>query len=612
MVVFLAIAYFVDAILKKTLLDYLKSSAILVVVAALALAPALGSLLPTMDYSKETMRGGAVLSQNVKGEKEGSGLELDYAFRWSYGKTETFNLLIPNLYGGSSTYNIGNDSETYKALRNTGQARQFTQNAPMYWGTDPYKTFTSGPFYAGAIICFLFILGLFVIKGKEKWWLLAATLLSFMLAWGLNFMWFNEFIFNNLPLYNKFRTPETALVIANLAMIIMAVLAIREIIDNKDKQKQYIKPLMISAGITGGLALFFALFGTTLFDFSAMGDVNYPNWLQDALVADRKSMLSGDAWRSLALIAVTAGLMWFYVKKQFKVNYLLIGLGVLILFDLWTVDKRFLGADNFISKKQASEFVKTDIDNFILQDTTVYRVLNLASSTFNESSTSAFHKSVGGYSPAKMRRYQDIIDFYFTKELHPNILNMLNAKYIIFPTEQGDRVQQNFEILGNAWLADSVVWVDSPDAEIRLIDSVDLLSVAVIDKQWSNKINTADITPTPNKQIALTNYANPGYLIYQYQSDAPQIAVFSEVYYKTWHAYLDGEEVPLARVNYILRGLPVPAGQHTIELRCIDDVWQSASKISLVSSWIVGIILLLMIAWLGYSIYKKNRINKPV
>jgi hypothetical protein len=595
----MAVVYLIYAIKEKTLTQYFKASAILLVAALLAITPSLGKLIPTMDYTKETMRGGAVLKTNAEGKTESSGLELDYAYQWSYGIGETFTLLIPNLAGASSVYNIGENSETYKVLLQTGQASQFVKQAPMYWADNEYKTFTSGPVYAGAIICFLFLLGLMIVKGREKWWLLGGTILSLVLAWGRNLYVINDFLFHHLPLYNKFRTPEMALVIANLTMAILAILAVKAIIENyKQNSEKYLKAIYISAGISGGLCLFFVLFGGSLFDFSSNADKNFEKFPQliDALISDRKAMLSTDAWRSLGFIVAAALLLLFYIKKSFNLNYLLIALGMLIFIDLWAVDKRFINKDNFVSKSAARDFVPSEVDRYILQDKDPnYRVLNLASNTFNESNTSYFHKSVGGYSPAKLRRYQDIIDYYFSKQINMNVLNMLNTKYVIVNTPQGVMPQQNPDAFGNAWFVDTIKWVNSPDEEIREIGTTNLKTTAVIDKVWQEKIGSQVPDMLPNdtaNSIILTDYSNPGYLIYESNSDRENFAVFSEVFYKTWHAYIDGKEVPVVRTNYVLRGLDIPAGKHKIEFKCVDDVYLQWKGISIICSWVVGIVLL--------------------
>lgn len=608
-ILLLAIAYLIYAIKNHTLKDYFKSSAILIVIAALGIAPELGKLISTADYTKETMRGGAVLQTNAQGEKESSGLEIDYAFGWSYGKGETMTLLIPNFYGSSTHHNLGTDSEFYNVLKKAGhgsQAARYSKYAPTYWGDQPG---TDGPVYVGAIICFLFVLGLIIIKGPEKWWLLAATIVSIILSWGKN-AGINEFLFYHLPLYNKFRTPSMALIIAELTMVTTAILAVKEILENKENREKYFRPLYISAGIAGGTCLIFALMGGILLSFSGPMDGNYANFpeLLNALVSDRKKMLSSDSWRSFILILLAAGALRFYLKKSLNVTYLLIITGILIFFDLWTVDKRFINHDSFVPQKEALEIVATEADKQILQDKDPnYRVLNLTSSTFQESRTSYFHKSIGGYSPAKLRRYQDIIDYHFSGNINQQVLSMLNGKYIIVPTQQGPQVQRNPSVLGNAWFVNELKWVNSPDEEIVALKDFDPSQTAFIDKEWQNTLDgweTLQHEKDSAAYIRLTDYANPGNLFYESSSTMPHLAVFSEVFYKTWRAYIDGEEAPLIRVNYILRGLKVPAGDHKIEFKCIDDIYLRGKNISLIASIIVG---LLLMALLGYASWKSMK-----
>jgi len=603
MIVILAIVYLIYAIREHTLKDYLKSSAILVVVAMLAIAPALGPLLSTNDYTKETMRGGAVLQTNVEGEKTSSGLEIDYAYQWSYGKGETMTLLIPNFYGASSHYDIGKESESYEVLHPTGQAEQFCKYAPMYWGDQP---FTEGPVYVGAIVCFLFVFGLQVVKGREKWWLLVATIVSFVLSWGRHFPLVNDFLFYHLPLYNKFRTPSMALVIAEVTMVTLGILAIKTFLEQKDKRK-YLKPLYIAAGLTGGLCLIYALLGGALMSFSALVDENYKNYpeLLSAMVADRKHLLTTDAWRSFFFIALSTGALWLYVRKPYQTTYLMAILGVLILADLWMVDKRFINYDSFVPRKKASEIVATPADQQILQDKDPnYRVFNLTKNPFNESETSYFHKSIGGYSPAKLRRYQDIIDYHLSQGINPNVLNMLNTRYVIASAEQGPQVQFNNRALGNVWFVNQLQWVNSPDEEIVALKDFNPAQTAIIDVVWKEKLQSWESLQHETDSdavIQLADYANPGYLIYESNSTQPHLAVFSEVFYKTWHAYIDGVETPLVRVNYILRGLAIPSGQHHIEFKCVDDIYYRGAKISLIASIIVGAILLILF---GYAIWR--------
>ena len=612
----LAIVYLVYAIKEGELKKYLKATGVLAIAAILAVIPAIGQLVPSADYAKESMRGGAVLKQEGK---QSSGLEIDYAYQWSYGIGETFTLLVPNLYGASSHYNIGEDSETYRFIsRNYGaaQARSFVEHLPTYWGPQP---FTSGPVYVGAIVCFLFVLGLFLVKGREKWWLLAATILSIVMAWGKYFPLVNEFLFYNLPLYNKFRAPSMSLVIASLTMVALGVLALKELIERHKagNDKGLVNALCWSAGITGGLALFFAVMGGAIFDFEGATDARMPAAIIDSLRADRAAMLTSDAWRSFLFILLAFAAIFAYLKaKSFKFNYLMAALTLLIFVDLWTVDKRFLSWDSFMPKQKSTEILPTAADKQILADKDPnFRVFNLTSSTFNDSRTSYFHKSIGGYSPVKLRRYQDIIDHFFSgSNLNMSIINMLNVRYLIVPGKNGEQqVQRNPQALGNCWFVDRVEFVGSPDEEIKAISNFIPTEVAYIDKEWEKSLpsmqeysNSADSTD----YIRMTEYRNPGNIIYESSSKNPRFAVFSEVFYKTWRAYIDGKEVTPVRTDYILRGLPIPAGKHKVEFLCVDEVMTGSAKVSLYGSIFVGIVILGMAAAIVVRSRKRKETEK--
>ena len=610
---FLAAVYLVYAVREGELRRYLKATGVLVVVAVLAVLPSVGQLWPTMDYAEESVRGAAILKPKNEAAKS-SGLDIDYAYQWSYGVVETLTLLVPDIYGASSHYELGTDSETYKLFSRSygaAQAKKIVKQMPTYWGTQP---FTSGPVYVGAIVCFLFVLGIFVVKGRDRWWLLAATVLTLILSWGKNFPLLNEFFFYNLPLYNKFRAPSMALVIPSLTMVALGVLAVREYMrvckeGDDAAKKKLTRALVYSFALTGGLSLVFALFGGAIFSFEAPADANYPAVLADALRADRAAMLASDAWRSFGYIAAAAVVLFAYLRISFKCRYLYVALIVLVLADLWVVAWRYLSWDDFVPQKKVEEFVPTAADKLIMRDTHPnYRVLNLASSTFNDSRTSYFHKSVGGYSPAKLRRYQDIIDNYFSGSINMNIINMLNVRYVIVPDENGTpRVEANPDAMGNCWFVDEIAWVDTPDDEIAAIGDADLRATAFMEKSWQGKFADSEKYNHPADSSAfidMVELVNPGCIKYISYSPVPQLAVFSEVYYKTWKAYIDGEEVPLLRADYLLRALPVPAGEHEIELRCVDEVILASAKISLVSSIVVAAILLTL---LGVIIYRNRK-----
>lgn len=595
----LAICYLVYAIKEHRFKQYIAASAILVASALLAASPAVDKLLPTMDFSKETMRGGAVLKNDAKGEKENAGLNIDYAYMWSYGKAETMTLLIPNFYGASSNYNLGTDSHFYEAVKPTGQASQIVKNSPTYWGDQP---FTSGPVYAGAIICFLFVLGLLICKGKERWWLLAATIIAIVLSWGKNLPGLNNWLFYHLPLYNKFRTPSMALVIANFTMAAMAMICLKEIIERKNDLKFNNRMLYIAFGVVGGLCLFFALFGSSLFSFQSSVDAQLPDWALSGLIEDRKAMLTGDAWRSFIFILLAAVVLWLYQNEKIKQqNIIVVVVGLLCFIDLWSVDRRFVNDDSFISARQARTLQASAIDEQIRQDRDPnYRVLNLTTNTFNESRTSYFHKSIGGYSPVKLRRYQDIIDYYLSGQISMPVISMLNTKYVIVNTQQGPMAQLNPEAMGNCWFVDSLQWVNTPDEEIVALGTTNLHTTALVDKEWAKCLPGADKLAGHDSTafIRMDSLVNPGYITYTTSAAMPRLAVFSEVFYKTWHCYIDGKEAPIARANYILRAVEVPEGQHKIEFRCVDDVYLSSHRISLIASIAVGVVLLALIALL--------------
>ena len=658
----IVIVYLVYAIKEKWLPYYGKATAVLAVVAMLAVAPAVGILLPTADYSKESMRGGSALKA---ADSDGAqGLDTEYAFRWSYGKVESLTLLVPNLYGSAS--GIVDDSkladylrkadenlvyDVYRAasscfveryadmlvennpgldrrtainyivddpaaeqLRNNiheqaaSYAQTFTGDVTNYWGEQPG---TSGPVYAGAIVCMLFILGLIIVPGPEKWWLLAATLFSLVLAWGSNLPAVNNFLFEYMPLYNKFRAPSQALVITTLTMSTLAILAVKrfmELVSTNDKLNigSLKKPLAISFGIAGATTLLLAVCGDAIFDFVAPGDgiLSRVPGLYDALIAERQSMLSSDAWRSFGFVAAAAALMYLYTSvKSIRSWAFVLAFGVLFLLDMWPVCKRFVNDDHFMAKKQTTEIRITDADKFIhsQEGDNHYRVLDYTrGNVFNQSFTSYYHNSIGGYSPAKLSRYQDLIEHQIGKG-NKRVLDMLNTKYFIQGTSAGD-VVLNSDAFGYCWFVDGIDWVANANEEIAALDNVNK-EVAFVDKCWENKIeNPVQYNNTASGTIELIEYRNPGNIIYKSSCEAPKMAVFSEVYYKTWKAYIDGKEVTPVRANYVLRALPVPAGEHTIEFKCVDELMEASHDWSLYMSILAGVAIVLLI---GFIIYRK-------
>lgn len=636
----MAVVYLVYAVRDKWLSYYCKATALLAVVAVLSVAPAVGILLPTADYSKDSMRGGSELT-SADGSKS-SSLDTEYAFRWSYGKMESLTLLVPNIYGAASSYKVDKNSGFYEAyypyaeysvtmnyveavqnaypnatedeiMNYVGnnkskirrEASEMAMRAPTYWG--PQAQFgTSGPVYAGAIVCFLFVLGLIIVRGPEKWWLLAATLFSLVLAWGSNLESVNNFLFEYLPLYNKFRAPSQALVITTLTLSALAVIAVKRFMDMlaSGEKDAALNGLYISFGVVGGVTLILALFGSALFDFTAVTDAQFADIpeLYDALIAERQSMLSGDAWRSFGFIAAAALLMYLsaFLKNMKQWHFVLI-LGALFLFDMWPVCKRFVNDSHFIEKKKTTEIQITEADKLIhsIEDGNHYRVLDYTrGSVFNQSFTSCYHNSVGGYSPAKLARYQDLIEHQIGKG-NKGVLDMLNTKYFIQGTSAKD-VVLNREAFGHCWLVDDIKWVGSPDEEMAALDNVEKRT-AIIDRCWEGKVdNPAQYSNAAPGTIELVEYRNPGNIIYRSSSEAPKMALFSEVYYKTWKAYIDGEEVTPIRANYVLRALPLPAGEHTIEFKCVDELMETSHAWSLYMSIVVGAVIVLLVCAIIY------------
>ena len=639
----LGISYFFHYLLKeKDMLSFGKAAGVLIIAAGLAILPNLGNLLPTYEYSKDTMRGGSELTivpdskANEDKTPHGEGLEIDYAYSWSYGKMETFTQLVPNMYGGGHVILDKND-ETFQKLKQEGYGSTYL---PTYWGDQP---FTSGPVYAGAIVVFLFILGLFVVKGPEKWFVVGAIVVSFILAWGRHFEVVNEFLFYNLPFYNKFRTPSMALIIAGVAMPILGMLALKNIFQNEISKDKIWKFTWISGAITAGLCVVVMIFGFTA-SFTGAGDAGYQNQLAGAgfdeeridtimnILKDyRKSMLMQDAFRSIVFIGLALGVLWLFLKEKVKnVYYIIGGLALLILIDMWSVDRRYLNTDNFQTvRKVKNHHKKTEVDELILQDKEInYRVLNLAGNTFNESNTSYFHKSIGGYSPAKLRRYQDIIDFYLSPEvLMPkvgaklmaeqsgdslpdpkelNIVNMLNAKYFIMQIGEGRSYPFiNKSAFGNAWFVENVTFVENPDQEILALKDANLLETAIVDQRFKNIVTKSNFIKDSTNVIKNTKCV-PNRLEYEVKVSNDQLVVFSEVFYDKggWRAYIDGKEVPHFRANYILRAMIVPAGSHKIEFVYIPFTRIFATKISATSSILV---LLIIGGAIGFTYYRKRK-----
>jgi hypothetical protein len=614
------IVEFIYAWKNKSVIKFLRSTALLIIPFLIAVGINFASLYTTYEYGKYSIRGKSDLK--VENKNVTSGLNKDYITFWSYGVDETFNLLIPNYKGGSSQP-FDRNSETYNALvKNGNQAA--ADKVLKYWGP---QSGTDGPHYVGAIVFFLFVLGLILIKGPEKWWLLAATLLSIMLAWGKNFMPLSNLFIDYFPGYNKFRAVTMTLVISELCFPILGFLTLRDIFNGATTKKEIIKGLKIAAGITGGFILIVLLIPGIAGSFLSQTENEFPDWLKTALTTDRRGLLRGDAFRSLVFILLSAGVLYGFISEKIRKEYAIIIIGLLIFIDLWTVDKRYLDADRFERPAFIQKsFSPTVADAAILKDPTQHRVLNLATSPFNDNSpTSYFHSSIGGYHGAKMERYQELIDSCIYPEIGAfggaaqkaksleelqgaltatpvPVLNMLNTKYLIFNTAAIPLVNPN--ALGNAWFADKPLIAENANKELSLVRSFDPSKEVTIDKIFKDQVTKTDYPVLENEKIALISY-QPDELVYKYSAHEEKLAVFSEIYYPAgWKSYIDGKESRYFRADYVLRGMIVPAGDHEIKFIFRPSSYFTGNKISLASS----VLLILLCA--GYFFTRFNTKSK--
>lgn len=626
----------IDTIRRKDISGLLKSSGAMAVGVAVAVLCNASNIYSNYEMGEESIRGKSELTKPADGGKQSSGLDKEYAFRWSYGKAETLTLLVPNVYGGvSKPYD--DKSESYKVLVNLLQKKQISeQDANMlygrsseYWGDQP---FTQGPVYFGAIICFLFVLGMFLIKNPLKWILFAATVFFIFLSWGRNFEAFNDLFFYYFPLYNKFRAVSQALVIPALTVLVVAVWGIKEFFDENTDRARKQKSLYISFAVTGGLCLLLCIAPGIFFNFTAAGDQQYGlsiiNEYYQTIIQQRKDMLTADALRSLVFIALAFVVLILTIvikgDKKKPASYALVVLLILITVDLWGVDKRYLNNDNFKPKTAYNvnqPFTITNADKVILQDQSPsYRVLNL-NDPFNDSRTPYFHKSIGGYHAAKLKRYQELIDYRITDELKniygsfntQNIdsisasfkanrtLNMLNAKYIIFNTEQPPL--ENPYAMGNAWFVSEFSFVDNADQEIASLNTIDPAKTAVLDKKFEPGLSGFSIVPDSTATIVLTEY-KPDKVVYKTTAQNEQLAVFSEIYYeKGWEAFVDGKPAPHLRADWTLRAMRIPAGNHEIEFKFIPAGYNTAANITTAST---GLLVLVLIGSMIFGFYRKR------
>lgn len=629
---FIYIGYLVWKIKEKDWTELGKVTGIMVVCAVLAVLPGAKGLYSNWELGQQSIRGASELTPkpNADGtvEKKSTGLDKDYAFAWSYGKMELLTTLIPNAYGGGSGGMLGQDSEFYKMAKAGGMKVGKEIQAPTYWGD---KSFTSGPVYFGAVVCFLFVLGMFVVRNPMKWWLFAGGAFMTLLALGRNLDWFNDFMFHYLPMYNKFRTVEMALVIPGLVAPIIGIWGLKEILQEKVAYEQVKKGLIGALVITGGLSLIVWLMPSLLLDFRSAYDAQYqlPEQFYNALLMDRVTLASDDALRSLLFVLLSAALVaWFMVAKNKKTVATWVGIGmtVLIFVDLWTVDKRYLNDKNFFPKKDIQATYQESVsDQEILKDKDNFRVLNL-NNTFLETNTSYYHHSIGGYHAAKLRRYQELIDYRLQKEINSIIasfqtaksaadfwtvfqacptLNMLNTRYVVYNPGQPPLVNPSAD--GNAWFVKDIKIVANADEEMAALDEIDPKQTAVVDQRFAAQVDgftpQADSTAT----IQLQSY-RPNKLVYHSKAATDQLAVFSEIYYQPgWKATVDGKPVEHLRADWILRAMRVPAGEHEIVFEFKPEGYIIAANVEAYSSFLILVLLIVAVGYSLYTSYKKTK-----
>ena len=627
-ILFMIIAYLVDAIRKKRMAQFVKATAVCAAGALIGILMNISNLYHTWQYAQESMRGKSELVKKDAANQTSSGLDRDYITQWSYGVDETWTLLVPNAKGGASVPLAANTDAMKKADPNF---MQIYQQLGQYWGDQPG---TSGPVYVGAFVLMLFILGLFIVKGPIKWALLAATILSILLSWGHNFMPFTNFFLDYIPMYSKFRTVASILVIAEFTIPLLAMMALKKIVDEPELLTKKAKFVYISFGLTGGIALLFALMPTLFFsDFISSQEMEafksipaeYLSPLESNLRSIRESIFTADCWRSFWIIVIGTLLLFLYKFKKLKAEYMVGAIAILCLIDMWQVNKRYLNDEMFVEKsvrEQAQPMTQTDRQ--ILQDKSLdYRVLNLASNTFNENETSYYHKSIGGYHAAKLRRYQELIDAYISPEMQKMmpaiakaggdmtkvngdslfpVLNMLNAKYFIVPLQANQTVAiENPYVYGNAWFVDKVTYVKNANEELDALGKLNLRHEAVADARFQSQLGESK-NQDSTSIVKLTAY-EPNQLTYDVRSATGGIVVFSEIFYPEWTATVDGKAVEIGRVDYVLRALNVDKGHHKVVLTFDPKSVKQTETVAYLS---YGVLLLVVL----FAVYFKRKEDK--
>ena len=583
----------------------------------IAVAVNASMLWTTYEYGQESIRGKSNLTYSKA--QPSNGLDKEYAYQWSQGVAENLTFLIPNFYGGGGSTLLDENSEVAKTLSQKGvptdQAVSFAQQLPTYWGEKP---FTSGPFYFGAIVFFLFVLGLFVVKGRFKWWILSATLLSLLLSFGKNWPLVSNLFFDYFPMYNKFRAVESILVIAGFLFPVLAILTVKEITEGTSDKKELFKKFQYALYFTAGILILLIAVPSLFFSFKTSthaglidqlaqvtgGDRNFAEAIAQSLVNDRISLARTDAFRSLIFVLIGAGLVWGLLKNKINSTLASILFAAAILVDLWSVDRRYLNNDNFVEESALTQqFQAREVDQFILKDTSPdYRVLDLTIPTFSSATASNFHKTVGGYHAAKLKRFQEVLDKQFNNAINEDVLDMLNTKYVILndPQTQSQKMQARASACGNVWFVPKVTFVKDADEEMTAISSFDPRIEAFVGNEFKSLIDAKKVGFDPNGTIKLTNY-RPDHLTYEYSTGKDMVAVFSEIWYdKGWKAFVDGEEIPHFRANYILRAATLPGGNHKLEFKFEPASYYTGEKISLLAS-------ILLVAGLGFAVYRERK-----
>ncbi|MFN0254589.1 YfhO family protein [Pedobacter ureilyticus] len=617
---------------NKTLPAFGKAVGFLTSAVVIAVMINASLLWTTSEYAAETNRGKSNLTTTEAGAKEKAGMSKDYAYAWSQGVGESFTFLIPNLYGGATGIDelVKPESHLYKAVSadfsggDPGQTTQIIQqlaqgfNMQEYWGEKPG---TSGGYYFGAIVCFLYIFGLFIVRSRIKWWILATTVLFMLLSFGKNFPLISDLFYDYFPLYNKFRAVESILAVVGLMVPILAFLALKEAQEGNIEQKQLVKKLTWSAGITGGFALIVAIAPTLFFGFKTnnhaeivqaltqalQNNAGAAQKLANALVEDRAAIARADAFRAFLFIVIGYAIVWAFLTKKLNTQLAFGLLAIAVLIDMWQVDRKYLNNKNFESKTTlANYFQPRDVDNFIASDKDPnFRVYDQSINTFNDASTSNFHKTVGGYHAAKLKRYDELIQNQFSKSVNQDVLDMLNTRYFITQDPQNGsyKMSRNATALGNAWIVKSVQFVKNSDEEMKAINSFDPKQEAIVDEQYKKLLDTTRLGADPSAFIKLEKY-HPDHLEYSYSAPRDVIAVFSEVYYdKGWNMYVDGVQKPYFRADYVLRAAQLEAGNHKVEFKFEPKSYYTGEKISLAGT----ILLVVCLGFAGYSETKKKK-----